>query len=111
MEKATPSDAELEEELNLEEVPLATGANAEENRHLAVYPGQVPEVDGVEWEDGVTGKDFKDPYDTVTISSAEGEEYKVEVVPDDLVYFIDSGAGESTPAFEAVRDLIPGLKN
>lgn len=111
LEKATPSDAELEEELNLEEVPLATGSNAEENRHLAVYPGQVPEVDGVEWEDGVTGKDFKDPYDTVTISSAEGEEYKVEVVPDDLVYFIDSGAGESTPAFEAVRDLIPDLKN
>ena len=111
LEKATPSDAELEEELNLEEVPLATGSNAEENRHLAVYPGQVPEVDGVEWEDGVTGKDFKDPYDTVTISSAEGEEYKVEVVPDDLVYFMDSGAGESTPAFEAVRDLIPDLKN
>ena len=27
------------------------------------------------------------------------------------MYFIDSGAGESTPAFEAVRDLIPDLKN
>lgn len=111
LEKATPSDAELEEELNLEEVPLATGSNAEENRHLAVYPGQVPEVDGVEWEDGVDEKDFKEVYDTVTISSTEGEKYKVEVVPDDLVYFIDSGAGESTPAFEAVRDLIPDLKN
>ena len=86
LEEATPSDAELEEEEILEEVPLATGSNAEESRHLAVYPGQVPEVDGVEWEDGVTGKDFKEPYDTVTISSAEGEKYKVEVVPEDLVY-------------------------
>lgn len=103
---ATPSDAELEEDLNMDEALLATASNMQEINHLAVHPGELPEVDGVEWEEGVTEKDFEDPYDTVTISSIDGNEYKVEVVPDDLVYFIDSGAGESTPAYEAVAALV-----
>ena len=41
----------------------------------------------------------------------EGETYKVEVVPKDIVYFIDSGAGESTPAYEAVAQIAGNLGN
>ena len=103
--KNTPSNADPDGLLDQDELILATKSNADEARHLAVYPGTVPEVEGVEWEEGVTKEDFEEPYDTVSIHSVDGEEYKVEVVPDDLVYFIDSGAGESSPAYEAVAAL------
>ena len=114
---ATPSDAEEMEEQNQEKpkpgkVPTATMSNAEQQQnHLAVFTGEIPEAEGVEWDETVTADDFEKPYSTVTIKSVEGETYKVEVVPKDIVYFIDSGAGESTPAYEAVAQITGNLGN
>ena len=53
--------------------------------HLAAYVGEIPEAEGVTWADSVTADLFDTAYETVTAQSADGTEYKVEVVPKDLV--------------------------
>ena len=78
--------------------------------HLAAYVGEIPEAEGVTWADSVTADLFDTAYETVTAQSADGTEYKVEVVPKDLVYFIDSysdapSAENDTPPYLAVKAL------
>lgn len=56
-------------------------------------------------------------FDAVDVTgTAEGYEgkitYHVEIVPENLVYFIDSGtADKESPAYDAVKAATPGLKN
>lgn len=71
---STPSDAEEMEEQKLEKpgslkAPTATLSEAEQQTHLAVFTGEIPEVGGVEWDETVTADDFEKPYSTVTIKS------------------------------------------
>ena len=89
--------------------------------HIASYIGQVPSVDGVTWADSVTADLFHSAYDTVTIDSTDGTTYTVEVIPEDLVYFVSAGTGtgylnQNTQAavsepFQAIAALEDGLKN
>ena len=85
-------------------VTLAAGG------HIATYVGQVPAVDGVTWAEGVTADTFADPYSTVTVQDTQGNEYTVEVVPEDLVYFIDSYSSQedtaATEPYSAVKALV-----
>ena len=90
--------------------PLAAGG------HIATYVGQLPVVDGVTWAEGVTADTFADPYSTVKVQDTQGVEYTVEVVPENMVYFIDSySSTEDTAATEpysAVKALVgDGLVN
>ena len=78
--------------------------------HIAVYAGEIPEVTGVTWDDSVTAEMFGTPYETVKIQSSDGTDYIVEVVPRNLVYFIDTysdapSAEMDTPPYLAVKEL------
>lgn len=85
--------------------------------HIATYVGELPDVDGVTWADSVTAELFDTAYETVSAESTDGTEYTVEVVPKDLVYFIDSYSAEpsaenDTPPYLAVKALAKDtLKN
>ncbi len=64
---------------------------------------------------------FDTAYDAVTVNSADGTAYTVEVIPEDLVYFVSAGTGtgyfnKNTQAavsepFQAIAALEEGLKN
>ena len=78
--------------------------------HIATYVGELPDVDGVTWADSVTAELFDTAYETVSAESTDGTEYTVEVVPKDLVYFIDGYSAEpsaenDTPPYLAVKAL------
>ena len=85
--------------------------------HIATYVGELPDVDGVTWADSVTAELFDTAYETVSAESTDGTGYTVEVVPKDLVYFIDSysatpSAENDTPPYLAVKALAKDtLKN
>ncbi|MDO4296499.1 MAG: InlB B-repeat-containing protein, partial [bacterium] len=79
--------------------------------HIATFVGEIPQVEDVEWEEGVSEEDFSEAYSTVTVKSTEGISYTVEVIPKNLLYFIDNGAGDTTPPFEAMAALSDTLKN
>ena len=88
-------------------------AQADVETHIAAYAGTLPE--GVEWAEGVTAETFATAYSTVKALAAVGTEYTVEVVPEGLVYFIDSKDfkenSESKP-YNAVKALVgEGLLN
>ena len=73
--------------------------------HIATYVGQTP--------DGLNG-DFSVPYSTVKATDTDGTEYTVEVVPENLVYFIDQidyNSGTVSQPYEAVKKLVPALLN
>ena len=89
----------------------AAKQTADNRKYIAVYAGSVPEIEGVTWKDLINEEDFENPYDTVTITTEDEIEYAVEVVPENLVYFIDSAAGDTSPAYKAVADLTGTLKN
>ena len=78
--------------------------------HIAAYAGEIPVVDGVTWADSVTAELFDTAYETVTAESTDGTDYTVEVVPKELVYFIDSYSDapseeNDTPPYLAVKAL------
>ena len=73
--------------------PIPAQAAEPASKHIATYIGEVPTVDGVTWDDSVTSDLFSTAYDTVTVNSTDGTEYTVEVVPEDLVYFVSAGTG------------------
>lgn len=89
-------------------VPMVV--HAEEKQHIATYVGQVPEE--LAGDASISGEQFGSAYKTVKVTSS-GTQYDVEVVPENLVYFIDNfsevPAQETTPAYEAVKAL-PGMK-
>ena len=77
--------------------------------HIATYVGQVPA--GIEWADGVTADTFATAFSTVTAKAADGTQYTVEVVPSDLIYFVDSvdatmGTAATTEAYAAIQSLL-----
>ena len=97
--------------------------------YVATHVGQQPTLpeevrvrtlDGQEttapviWD--LSGISFDEAYKTVEVSGAVTDQLKVtakvEVVPEGLVYFIDSGIGDRiSPAYEAVKKLVPELRN
>lgn len=87
---------------------------AETSTHIATYVGQVPA--GITWADGVTEATFGTAYETVTARAADGTTYTVEVVPENLVYFVDTVAANSTSnpissvtstePYDAVKSLV-----
>ncbi len=90
--------------------PVTAQAAGPASEHIATYVGEVPAVDGMTWADSVTEELFDTAYETVTAQSSDGTAYTVEVVPKDLVYFIDSysdapAAETDTPPYLAVKDL------
>lgn len=106
-QEATPAPAE-------ETQPEQAAVLAEANTHIATYVGQVPE--GIAWADGVTEATFGTAYETVTAQAADGTTYTVEVVPENLVYFVDTVAANSsdnpissvtsTEPYDAVKALV-----
>lgn len=92
-------------------VPMV--AHAAEKQHIATYVGQVPEQ--LAEDPDIDGSKFDSAYKTVEVSS-NGTQYSVEVVPENLVYFIDNFSNTpsegTTPAYEAVKALTgTNLKN
>lgn len=89
----------------------AAQANAE--THIATYVNTLPE--SIEWGEGVTVETFATPYNTVKAQAADGTEYTVEVVPENLVYFIDSkdfNENSESKSYNAVKALVDeGLLN
>lgn len=88
---------------------------AENGTSIATYVGQVPA--GIAWSDEVTADLFDTPYKTVTAKAADGTQYQVEVVPEGLVYFVDTVAANgssgsamaditSTEPYAAVKNLV-----
>ena len=80
---------------------------------IATNVGVVPA--GIDWADDVTANTFAEPYATVTAKDKAGNEYTVEVIPADTVYFIDSVAAtgndkmdnvQSTAAYAAAKALL-----
>ncbi|RZS94435.1 family 43 glycosylhydrolase [Cuneatibacter caecimuris] len=68
--------------------------NAEQtSTHIATYLGKTPVLDGVVWASDVEDDMFSKAFSTVQIKDTAGTVYTVEVVPENLVYFIDSGTG------------------
>ena len=102
-------------------MPSPVNAQEPSTVHIATYVGQVPSVDGVTWADGVSAELFDTAYDAVTVNSTDGTAYTVEVIPEDLVYFVSAGTGtgyfnKNTQAavsepFQAIAALEEGLKN
>ena len=86
-QEATPAPAE-------ETQPEQAAVLAEANTHIATYVARVPE--GIAWADGVTEATFGTAYETVTAQAADGTTYTVEVVPENLVYFVDTVAANSS---------------
>ena len=86
-----PMDAPVEEALAAEETaaPAAQEAAAPQTAaaRIATNVGVVPA--GIDWADNVTANTFAEPYATVTAKDKAGNEYTVEVIPADTVYFID----------------------
>ena len=80
--------------------------------YIATYQNTLPE--GISWPETVTAETFGTLYSTVEVQDVDGNTYFVEVVPENLVYFIDSavakpsadGALASTEAFDAVKTLL-----
>lgn len=72
--------------------PEAPQIRAVTNTHIATYVNTVPTVEGVTWAADVDASDFATAYETVSIQDTNGTTYKVEVVPENTVYFIDSMA-------------------
>ena len=111
-----PMDAPVEEALAAEETaaPAAQEAAAPQTAALASQQrGVVPA--GIDWADNVTANTFAEPYATVTAKDKAGNEYTVEVIPADTVYFIDSVAAtgndkmdnvQSTAAYAAAKALL-----
>lgn len=89
-------------------VPIV--AHAEETRQTATYVGQIPEE--LADDSSIDGNWFDSAYKTVPVTS-NGIQYNVEVVPENLVYFIDNFSNtpseKTTPVYEAVKE-IPGIK-
>lgn len=88
---------------------------AEGTQYLATYVGQVPS--GVEWGADVTADLFDTAYETVSVQAADGTSYQVEVVPEGLIYFVDTVAANSsdghsmdtvtsTEPYAAVKSLV-----
>ena len=112
-----PMDAPVEEALAAEETaaPAAQEAAAPQTAaaRIATNVGVVPA--GIDWADNVTANTFAEPYATVTAKDKAGNEYTVEVIPADTVYFIDSVAAtgndkmdnvQSTAAYAAAKALL-----
>ncbi len=81
----------------------------QETTHIATYVNQIPEIDGVVWGSDVTENTFQTPFETVTVNDTNGTSYTVEVVPENLVYFIDSydfSSGIVSPPYNAVKELV-----
>ena len=110
-------DAPVEEALAAEETaaPAAQEAAAPQTAaaRIATNVGVVPA--GIDWADNVTANTFAEPYATVTAKDKAGNEYTVEVIPADTVYFIDSVAAtgndkmdnvQSTAAYAAAKALL-----
>lgn len=87
-------------------VSVPTIAYAETNQRIATYVGQVPEQ--LKDDASVKADQFGKAYDTVAVTS-KGVRYDVEVVPQELVYYIDNYSSGpldgTTPAYEAVKEL------
>ncbi len=96
-------------------IPAMTVAASEEYpRHIATYMNTLPQEEGVTWGEDVAAEMFDTAYETVTISDQDGNAYTVEVIPKNLVYYIDSESNqpsEDTPPYLAVKALEDGLKN
>lgn len=106
---------EVEDEKSVKEELTAKEELGEEGEakeaastHLAVFAGDVPDI---ETEKPLDAKDFKKTYSTVKVTAKDGTEYQVEVIPRNLVYFVDSAAGDTSPAYEAVAAEADTLKN
>ena len=91
---AMPEEAAQEEAdaAPAEESQIAVQASTAVN-YIATYQGEIPTVENVEWPAEVSQWDFMDLYSQVTLTSTAGDTYVVEVIPQDTVYFIDSGTG------------------
>lgn len=77
--------------------------------HIATYVNRIPKVDGVTWNSSVTENMFQTPFETVEAEDINGNSYMVEVVPENLVYFIDSynfDAGTTSAPYDAVKELV-----
>ena len=101
-DSATPVPAPQPEETPAEQAPVNEVATlANQTTHIATYAGQVPA--GITWADGVTGETFATAYETVTAQAADGTTYTVEVVPENLVYFVDTTAANGNPDINSVK--------
>ena len=100
-----PMDAPVEEALAAEETaaPAAQEAAAPQTAaaRIATNVGVVPA--GIDWADNVTANTFAEPYATVTAKDKAGNEYTVEVIPADTVYFIDSVAATGNDKMDNVQ--------
>ncbi|MBT9775418.1 hypothetical protein GPL15_02705 [Clostridium sp. MCC353] len=102
-----------------DKIDVATPANASKlqninngKTHIAVFAGTIPEIDGITWAEVVNEDDFQTPYSTVPLTADDDTEFLVEVVPENLVYFVDCAANNDSPAYDAIADLTGStLKN
>lgn len=105
-DSATPVPAPQPEETPAEQAPVNEVATlANQTTHIATYAGQVPA--GITWADGVTGETFATAYETVTAQAADGTTYTVEVMPENLVYFVDTTAANGNPDINSVGSTEP----
>ena len=106
---------ETTEATEQQEEDIALLAEKESGTNIATYAGEIPA--GIEWADGVSEETFATPYSKVKAAAADGTEYTVEVVPKNIVYFIDSittnfDSVETTKPYTAVKNLVgESLKN
>ena len=110
-----PGDGQVQGTPSVPAVNDAPSVRAEAENHIATYVGEIPQVQGVTWAEGVTEETFATAYQTVKVKDSADVEYTVEVVPKDLVYFIDSfnfAEGTVSAPYEAVKALVgEGLLN
>ena len=87
---------------------LTADSTSVKAKHIATYVGEVPEIDGVTWADGVTKDTFATAFSEVSIMDTDGSTYRVEVIPEGTVYFIDAvnGSSETSEPYAAVKDLV-----
>jgi Rib/alpha/Esp surface antigen-like repeat protein len=79
------------------------------NPYLATVVNTVPQ--GIDWPESITEDTFSTPYERIEVLDSKGNTYFIEVVPNNLYYFIDSMDGrpsneESTSSFDAIHELL-----
>lgn len=108
-----PSDGEQADTPPEGDAPAADGTDAQPvdgkavETHIATYVNTLPA--GVEWPEDVTAATFGTAYSTVKAAAKDGTEYTVEVVPQNIVYFIDPinyNEGTVSKPFNAVKALV-----
>lgn len=105
-------DRALEQLIDVERIGLAGAVGVENGLPDTVTVSGVEY--NIEWDDASLEKTLT-PYEQVSVRGMIDErtavEASYEVVPDGIRYYIDSGAGEHSPQYDAVSSSYPDLLN